>query len=351
MLFSPNYVKVSGMDFGKFLSNQARIVDKRLEEVLKKVSKKMGGACPELEKLFNEFINSTRNGKRIRGALVLLGYQIGGGKAIGKVLDAAVAFEVFQTAILAQDDIVDKSLTRRSKDSLYAALGGDHRAISQTIYLSDIGFFIAIRLLSGLRIENEKKLNAIRLFLKTLEQTVIGQMLDTEIPFLQGDFLERDVIKIGLLKTAPYTISGPLLLGATLAGAEPKLLKQLQVFGDNLGMAFQIQDDILGIFGEEKIIGKSVDSDIKERKATILIAIAQKKGSKEQKKVLEEYYGNQDIDSEGINLIKKVFIETGALAYANLQAEKYFQKSRESLKASGQELLYSLIDFLEKRVK
>lgn len=339
------------MDFADFLNKQALVISERLEKVLTETSKKSGETDLQLGKLLEEFIKSSKDGKRIRGSLVLLGYQIAGGKDRENILDAAVAFEIFQTAILAQDDLIDKSLTRRNKPSLYSALGGDHKAISETICLSDIGFFTAYRLMSTLKVEDALKIKALNLFSQTLTQTVLGELLDIEAAFKNGDFLEEDSLKIALLKTARYTVSGPLMLGATLAGADMQFLKKLQVYGDNLGIAFQIQDDILGIFGDEETIGKSAASDIKERKATVLIAFAQSNANPKQKKTLEEYYGNEKIDDKGVGEVRKIFNETGALEYAKLVSEKYFNKAKQSLKEGEQEILYSLIEFLENRKK
>ncbi len=337
------------MDFTEFLHKQAQIIEDRLGEVLDQTSKDINKADPSLGRLFERFIESSKDGKRIRGALVLLGYRIGGGKNLASVLDAAVAFEIFQTSILAQDDVIDKSPLRRGKASLYQALGGDDRAVSQAICLSDVGFFTAYRLLGGLKLEDSLKLRAINLFSQTLTQTVLGEMLDIEAPFIKRDFLDQDSLKIALLKTARYTISGPLMLGMILAGSDQGRVREIGDFGDALGVAFQIQDDVLGIFGDEKVIGKSASSDIKECKATLLIAYAQKKGNKEQREVLERYYGNQEIDDHGIEEVRKVFKDTGALDYANLKAKSYFDKTKKSLKGIEEQLLYSLIDFLKRR--
>src|SRR3990167_10750104 len=166
------------MDFAQFLKKQAQVIDKRLEESLFKTSGEVAGVSPGLEKIFQKFSESSKGGKRIRGALVLLGYQISGGKDLNKVLDAAVAYEIFQTAILAQDDVIDKSLFRRLKPSLYNSLGGDHKAISETICLSDLGFFICFKLLSALEVEDSLNVKATSLFSQALTQTVLGQMLD-----------------------------------------------------------------------------------------------------------------------------------------------------------------------------
>ena len=337
------------MDFAQFLKKQAQIIDKRLEEVLCKTSEEVAKANPDLEKIFQKFSESSRDGKRIRGVLVLLGYQAAGGKNPEEILNASVAFEIFQTAILAQDDVIDKSLMRRSRPSLYNSLGGDQKAISETICLSDLGFFMCFKLLSAIEVEDSLNVKATSLFSQALTQTVLGQMLDIETPFFERDFQEEDALKIALLKTAAYTISGPLILGATLAGADAKTLKQLKDFGDNLGIAFQIQDDILGVLGDEKLTGKPTSDDIKEGKATLLITYAQKKANTKQKELLEKYYGNSDIDQKGVEQVKKIFIDTKALDYANSRAQDYFDKAKKSLKENNEELLYSLVEFLKNR--
>lgn len=337
------------MDFQEYLQKHAQLIELRQTQILDQTLKDMSVVSPVLGRLFKKFSESSQGGKRIRGALVLLGYEIAGGKNLAKIIDAAVAFEIFQTAILAQDDVIDKSLIRRTKPSLYSALGGDHKAVSETICLSDLGFFLSFDLLSALKIEPELKVKAINLFSKTLTKTVLGEMLDIETPFLERDFSEADSLNISLLKTAAYTIAGPLLLGATLAGADSKTLNQLKDFGGNLGIAFQIQDDILGIFGEENKTGKSNLDDIKDRKATLMIAYAQKNADLNQKDILRKYYGDVNIDSKGLEKVRDVFIETGALQFAKTKAEQYFQKAKASLKQVEGGVLYSLIDFLKKR--
>ncbi len=345
------------MEFEEFLNKQVSLIDKRLNKILESHSQELGQINLQLRKLFKEFIKVSQGGKRIRGALVLLGYQIGGGKDFTKVLDAGVSYEVFQTAILSQDDVIDESLLRRGKPSLYAALGGEHRGISETICLSDLGFFIAYKLVSDLGINPEYKIRAINVFSNTQINTVNGQILDIETPYFKDDFAEKDILKIALLKTARYTISGPLTLGATLAGVDSETLEDLKKFGDNIGIAFQIQDDILGIFGEEKITGKSNSSDIRENKATLLISFAQKKADEQQRKVLKKYYGNSETDEKGIEEVRKVLRETGALDYAASRSEKYFEEakriliSKKSLKEADQGLLYSLVDYIKGRQK
>lgn len=334
------------MDFEEFLKKYAQLVNKETEKVLGSAVEDGKQIHPRLGKLMDEFLECSRGGKNLRGVLVLLGFQIAGGKNFESIIPAGVAFEIFQTAILAQDDVIDKSEIRRSRASLYKSLGGDHRAVSETLCLSDIGIFLSFRTLSSLKVGEAIKNRAINFFSQTLTQTVWGELLDIELPYLGKEFKDQDVLKISLLKTARYTISGPLILGALLAGADITLVKKLQNFGDNLGIGFQIQDDILGVFGNEKEMGKPADSDIKEGKATLLAAFALKNSEANDLDLLKKYYGDESISMAQVEMIKGIFEKSGALEYAKAQAQRYFKQARSALKEGQEGLLYSLVDFI-----
>lgn len=350
VLETQNYVKVSGMDFEQFLDKQAGNINERLREILLENVEKFGEYETSLGKLFSAFSESTAKGKRIRGALVLLGYKVAGGKDLKAIIDAALALEIFQTSILAQDDIIDKSDMRRGEPALHKKLGGDHKAVSQTICLSDLGIFLSFRLLSSLKVQDSLKIRAINFFSQALMQTVAGELLDIEVSDKKR-FIEEEVLKIGLLKTARYTISGPLVLGAILNGADIKLIKLLQNFGDNLGIGFQIQDDILGVYASEEIIGKSAVSDIKEGKATLLSVYGFNNAKDSDLKFLQDNYGDTDISEKDAQRIRDIFKEIGALKYAEVKAEKYFEEAARALKEGEEGLLYSLVEYIKGRQK
>ena len=345
-----NCVKVSGMDFEQFLDKQAENINQRLTKVLEETVGKFSDYDKSLGELFNAFSDSTKKGKRIRGVLVLLGYKIAGGKDFPAVIDAALALEIFQTSILAQDDIIDKSPTRRGSPSLHIRLGGDHQAISQTICLSDLGIFLSFRLLSSVKIADSLKNKAINFFSQTLMQTVAGEMLDIKLSETK-DFSEEGALKIGLLKTARYTVSGPLILGAILAGGDIKLVKALQKFGDNLGIGFQVQDDIMGVFGEEEVIGKSATSDIAEGKATLMAAFAFNNSNSKDLEFLKQQYGNEKITPEDALKIRTILKDSGALEYSEGVVRKYFEEARRGLKEGEESILYSLVEYISRRQK
>ena len=259
------------MEFGKYLEKTAKQLDRELEKILKEQLKEAGKTDKKLVPLLETFAKSCQGGKRIRGVLVILGYWIGSNVILSETKDlslaslsrrsgrmrgtsnklrdsslivqndiykVAAAFEIFHSGVLAHDDIIDQSLLRRSKPSLHQVLGGDHYGISQAISLADYGFFLSFKIISESNFPQENKIKALELFSKVMLDTALGEMLDLE---------EADPLVVMKLKTAYYTISGPLQMGAILGGLGPTSprLRGMKDFGENLGIAFQIKDDIL----------------------------------------------------------------------------------------------------------
>jgi len=155
-------------------------------------------------------------------------------------------------------------------------------------------------------------------------------------------------------KTAKYTFEGPLHLGATLAGAGDDFCNQLSEYAIPLGIAFQIRDDILGVFGDEKKTGKSAQSDIVEGKKTFMVNYAYKNATREQKQVLDSSLGNKNISASEIKKFRDVIIDTGALD----KMEKYMQQllldskkalSEMSVPENVTKLFLGLADYLNKR--
>jgi geranylgeranyl pyrophosphate synthase len=184
--------------------------------------------------------------------------------------------------------------------------------------------------------------------------TALGEMLDVEISNKTEDKSEKDVITLFKLKTAKYTIIGPMQLGAILGGADKTFLDKIDQFGEGLGIAFQIQDDSLGIFGNEKTIGKSVYSDIEEGKLTLLNIYAEQHCDSTQKQILDKYYGKGKIGQKELEQVRDVFIKTGALDYAQTEANKYIEKAKKLIPEIAKtpehnRLLTEMADFLVKR--
>ena len=360
------------MDFRVYLQANAREIDEAVDQILSEWFEGIKKEYPKLIPLALAFITACKGGKRIRGVLVRMGYEIANQSSVvslpaGKaglqssdIIKVGAALEILHASILAHDDIIDKSELRRGQKTLYQALGGDHYGISQAIGLADIGFFLCFSIISKSKFQDQEKNQAIGIVSKMMMDTGLGEILDVELPHLGGERKEEDVIKIMHLKTAQYTISGPLVVGATLGGADEDLYKKLSQFGDNLGIAFQIQDDILGVFGEEKELGKSVTSDIEEGKNTLLITEALKKATSGQRKILDQYYGKGDLGdkgdqgNKGLEEVRKVFRESGVLDYSQRIALKYVEAAKSVIPEITQDkdldkLLTEMASFLVER--
>lgn len=340
------------MDFVNYLKNNQPVINQVLEKLLKDFQKEHGKNS-QIKPLLAEFIKSSEDGKRVRAILIVLGYELFGGKKTSEIFKIAAALEIFQTAILSHDDIIDRSETRRGKPSLYKALGGDQKGASRAIVLSDLGFFLFYKTITDSKFSPDKKNKALEIVSKLTINTGIGELLDIELPQKKA-IEEKDILEVYNHKTAWYTFIGPLQLGATLAGAEKKDLKELLGFGYCLGLAFQIQDDILGIFGTENNIGKPVTSDIEEGKITLLFLYVLEKGTREQRMLLSQYYGKGKIDKKELASVKAVFKDSGALGYAQAEAVKYTGKAEKlipkiSSVGSWQFTLKSLTEYLLNR--
>ncbi|MDP3973283.1 MAG: polyprenyl synthetase family protein [Candidatus Daviesbacteria bacterium] len=347
------------MDFRVYLQANAGKIDEAVDQTLSEWFEGIKKEYPKLIPLSLAFINACKGGKRIRGTLVKLGYEIANQSSVvslqsSDIIRVGAALEILHASILAHDDIIDKSELRRGQKTLYQVLGGDHYGVSQAIGLADIGFFLCLSIISKSKFQDQEKNQAIGIVSKMMMDTGLGEILDVELPHLGGERKEEDVIKIMHLKTAQYTISGPLMIGAILGGAEESLMDALGEYGDNLGIAFQIQDDILGVFGEEKELGKSVTSDIEEGKNTLLITEALKRVNQEQKEVLAKYYGQGKIDDKKLEQIRQVFTDTGSLDYSKAKAVKYVKAAKAVIPEITQDkdldkLLTEMASFLVER--
>lgn len=314
------------MDFAKYLHSAASEVEEELQKTMTAWQSSLVVQYPQLTPFIDAFIEQCRGGKRIRGALVKLGFALAAGEDSQEILTVSTAFEIFQTAILAHDDIIDRSELRRGKPSLYKVLGGNHYGISQTISLGDLGFFLATELIAKSNFPEENKNRAIQYFTSTMQQTALGEILDVYQP-TQQVLTKEDILTIITLKTSPYTVIGPLSIGAILAGGNQELLQKIHTYGENLGIAYQIHDDILGVFAKQEELGKSNISDIVEGKSTLLIWYAREHATAEQKEHLEAIYGKADPTKEDVAAVQAIFRDTGAYDYASSLVKIYTEKA------------------------
>ncbi len=299
-----------------------------------------------------ELIRMNKDGKFIRAALIALGYYSKNLSSDNKeYLPLATAYETFQTSILIHDDIIDNADLRRGKITIPKSYSNEfeksnnnskdfnqrktHIANSLGICIGDLGFYLASKILISNYRDNPNFDRLLNLYNTIVINTIKGEIIDVLLPFNEQycnvpRTTEDDVMEIYRLKTAWYSIIGPFSLGMVLANYSDEEIKKMQELLYNLGIGFQIKDDILGIFGDEKELGKSASSDVSEFKQTILYSyIAQ--NNPEELENLHKYYGVEGLKEEEMNNVKDIFTRTGARKYATDMMESMFNETRKTL--------------------
>ena len=309
----------------------------------------------------NEFIKEaieeikrlSKNGKRVRGYLIKLGQEIYGIDD-DSYLELAAAIEIFQTAILIHDDIIDEAHERRNEKTINYKYKG-HYGMSKAICIGDYGFFLAYDIISNLSIEDHVKVNIMKIYSKTLYNTVVGEILDVELPYKNKDFHvsmnEQLIYDIYINKTAWYTIIGPLLIGAFSTGCEKIDVNKITSIGINLGIAFQIKDDLLGLEIEKNSMGKTLN-DIKEGKQTIIYKYAIDMAGKEDLRCINKYYGNPDVTFEESKKIIDIFNKTGSIKKSKDLVNEYTSnaiKLIETLDVGNKEKIIEFSNYLLNR--
>jgi geranylgeranyl diphosphate synthase, type I len=225
----------------------------------------------------------TRKGKTIRGGLVALGCEMAGGRAAGPAaVRAGVALELIQSGLLIHDDIMDRDPRRRGGPSVheqYAVLapapGGPeaaHFGMSLAICAGEIAIFLAFEAIAGLPGPAGRTAAVERLFAAEFGLVGLGQMFDIEAGTTRRPVPRRRILEIYRAKTARYSFYLPLAAGWLLGGGRRSTLPALERLGEDLGLAFQIKDDELGLYGRPSATGKPVGSDIREGKRTLYAA-------------------------------------------------------------------------------
>ena len=358
----------SSMTIAEYIRSFKAVLEPYTDDYLRGLIEIETRSDPRIADFYEVFREAGGGGKCIRGGLVKLGYEIASGQTAGdEILPAAAAFEIFQTAILMHDDVIDKSPLRRGKDSVWRALSrrmetrasvqhedARHYGISEAICLGDVGIFLANRLVADCSFSSERKIDALKTFLGVQLKTVDGEMLDVLMSF-ERDYGDEDgILRMASLKTAWYTIIGPLQVGAVLGGAAPALLDAMKRYGMALGLAFQLKDDILGIEAEEEETGKSNTSDIAEGKITLLAHFAMKNAAPAQLGQLKNIYGANEVTEAGRQTVREIFERTGAFELTAKKMESCLARAEEVISditrdPEKTELLLQLCDMMVRR--
>ncbi len=256
-------------------------------------------------------------GKRLRPAFCHWAFAGAGGDPCDPlVTDGGAALELLHTFALIHDDIMDGSALRRGEETMHLTFEqrhalngwrGEARRFGEgvAILVGDLAFVYADRLLATAPPEALEVFNELRI------EVNVGQYLDL-VGTVRGRVDEEEARRISRYKSGKYTVERPLHLGAALAGRLAELAEPLSAYGLPLGEAFQLRDDLLGVFGDAAVTGKPVGEDLREGKPTVLYATALRRANRRAKAVLGRY-GSPDLDDDEIAGLQAVLIETGAV--------------------------------------
>jgi geranylgeranyl diphosphate synthase type I len=276
---------------------------------------------PELAALSDALQDFISGGKRIRPAFCFWGHLGAGGEDSDDVVRAAASLELFQACAIIHDDVMDASDTRRGKPAVHRAFAALHRGsgwfgdpdafgAGAAILLGDLCLAWADEMLVA---SGRADAAVLRVFSDMRADVMGGQYLDL-LEQVRGDGTVASALRVARYKAAKYTVERPLHLGAALASADPGVYTAYTAYGVPLGEAFQMRDDVLGVFGDPSITGKPAGDDLREGKRTVLVAKALSNADAAQTALVRRHLGDPHLDANGVAALCEVLVDTGAVA-------------------------------------
>ncbi len=263
-------------------------------------------------------------GKRLRPAFCYWGWRGAGGPDCDEIVRAAAALEMLQACALIHDDVMDASDSRRGRPAVHRRFSklhrrrgwqgdADHFGESAAILLGDLALIWADQMLNTCGLPEPALRAAAPAYDLMRVELMAGQYLDL-LEQVSGPGSVESALRVARYKSAKYTIERPLHMGAALAGATPALLATYTGYGLPLGEAFQLRDDVLGVFGDPDVTGKPAGDDLREGKRTAMVALALSAATPAQAEIVQRHLGNPELDPTGVEEMRTVLTDTGALA-------------------------------------
>jgi geranylgeranyl diphosphate synthase type I len=282
------------------------------------------------------------DGKRLRAALCYWGWRAAGAADADPAVAAAAAVEMLHGFALIHDDVMDHSATRRGRPAVHVYYEKAHArrawrgsaesfAASAAILAGDLCIVWADMILNDAGLPAAARLRGARIYDEMRRATIHGQFLDL-VGQAQGDVNPALAREIAVGKTASSTTVGPLLFGATLAGASPRVTALLRAYAEPLGVAFQLNDDLLDNFGDPAVMGKPVGQDLRDGKATLLLALARGRGGPATAARIDELLVAGDV--EAIAELRHLIETTGARRQVEREVERLIDRAARVIDSS-----------------
>ncbi len=299
-------------------------VDKTLADLLARQVDVLDGVGDELAPVMEAISDLLGGGKRLRPAFCYWGWRGAGGADCPEIVSVAAALELFQAAALVHDDVMDGSDTRRGHPAVHRRIAALHRrhrwlgsseafGVAGAILAGDLCLSWCDEAYAGSGLPPEALLRGRRVFDRMRTELMCGQYLDMLESAQVSTTVER-ARHVILYKSAKYSVVQPLLLGGTLAGAPESMLATYDAYGRSLGEAFQLRDDVLGVFGDPAVTGKPAGDDLREGKRTVLVALTLERCSPADAALVRTGLGDPHLGAEGVDAMRAVIVDSGALA-------------------------------------
>jgi geranylgeranyl diphosphate synthase type I len=301
-------------------------IDAVLREFLAAASSTLLGIGAELAPFaaaIEQFVMD--GGKRLRPAFCYWGFRLAAPAGVDThaVVRAAAALELLHAGALVHDDVIDRSDTRRGAASVHrrfarlhddAGWGGDggRFGTGAAILLGDLALVWADTALSSAGLAPAALAAALPLWDAMRTEVMCGQYLDL-LEQVRGDSSVAGALRVAHFKSGSYTVHRPLQLGAAMAGAPDRLRDRLADFGFPLGEAFQLRDDLLGVYGDPTVTGKPAGDDLREGKRTVLVALAVQRADAAQRASIDRGLGDASLDDAAVEQLRDVLRATGAV--------------------------------------
>ena len=307
------------------VSDVSSLVAEHLATFVAARRQSLAGLGPDLVPFADAAERAVSGGKRLRALFCHAGWMAAGGDAGDhRVAWAAGSLEWLQASALVHDDVMDGSDVRRGNPSAHRAFEQSHRDSGWTSNAEQFGVGGAILLGDLLLSWSDEMFRSCGLDQDALErasayldacksEVVAGQYLDL-VGQARGTNSVADAMRIVRYKAAKYTVERPLHIGAALAAGAPGLIDALSAFGLPLGEAFQLRDDVLGVFGDPAVTGKPAGDDLREGKRTVLIARAAERTTPAESALLERFLGDPTMTPQTVDSLREILVSTGALS-------------------------------------
>ncbi|SED29268.1 geranylgeranyl diphosphate synthase, type II [Nocardioides exalbidus] len=317
--------------------------DQALERVLAAGRRRAGAIDPHHALLWESLVRAAAGGKRFRPALLVATHDALGGTAPGPAAEVAAAVELLHTAFVVHDDVIDADHVRRGRPNVSGtfralarvdgagAAGVDGYGLTAGVLAGDLAIAAAVRTVATCGAERGVVEHLLDLFDAALHATAAGELADVRLALGVSQASLAQSVEMEALKTGAYSFSLPLQAGAVLAGADASTVERLGRAGRAMGVAFQLADDLIGVFGDPARSGKSATCDLRTGKQTPLMVHARETL---QWGRISSYLGRQLRDDE-LDEVRALLVESGSRDFVEDLADHYLEEARSVLRSAG----------------